>query len=182
MTSNSNSPSKDQHDQYDHQEQFTRRSTSTIPRWNNEPLLYHNRVRLVERLQVHLMNHIIGGENTKRTITRTVRDEWKEKWCNVVRMLCEELYNSTYLAHNRFPAKNDIIFALNQAGFQFDSYMASGFTFQRFVNSLMCYIFYLKHGIEVCKIPKQSYLHLERNYNINDLLMSPLTSMPELHF
>lgn len=155
-----------------------RRSISTIPRWSNNPLLYHDRVKLVDRLQVHLMNHIIGGENTKKHIMKEIREEWKEKWCNVLRNLCSELYHKSNQI--QLPTRNDVIVALNQAGFQFDSYMSSGFNFQKFINGLVCYIFYLKHGIEICKIPRQSYLHLIRNYNIDDLHMPAITNMPDL--
>ena len=156
----------------------SRRSISTIPRWSNNPLLYHDRIKLVDRLQVHLMNHIIGGENTKKYIMKIIREEWKEKWCNVLRTLCSELYQNS--GQTKLPTRNDVIIALNQAGFQFDSYMASGFNFQKLINGLVCYIFYLKHGIEICKIPRESYLHLTRNYNIDHLKMPAITKMPIL--
>lgn len=156
----------------------SRRSISTIPRWSIHPLLYHDRIKLVDRLQIHLMNHIIGGENTKKHIMKEIREEWKEKWCNVLRNLCSELYLKSNQI--KLPTRNDVIVALNEAGFQFDSYMSSGFNFQKFVNGLVCYIFYLKHGIEQCKIPRQSYLHLVRNYNINDLYMPAITKRPDL--
>ena len=155
----------------------SRRSTSTIARWSIEPLLYQNRVRLVEHLQVHLMNHIVGGENSTRFIDKHVREEWKLKWNAVLRNLCQDLHK---INKTQQTTKNDIIFRLNLTGFKLESYINAGFTFSTFLDGLMWYIFYLENGIEVCKLPKQSYLHLLRTFDISDISMHALTTIDNL--
>ena len=151
--------------------QKPKRSTCTVPRWSHDTFLFHDRVRLVERLQVQLMNHIIAGENTTKYIHKDIRDDWKTKWNNVLRKMCNDLNDNK----KEIITKNDIIYGLDLSGFQLESYINAGFSFSIFLNGLRAYTFYLRKGIEVCKLPRESYLYLERTNNMNDIDMPPLT-------
>ena len=62
-----------------------------IERWSTSNLYYHERVRLVEKLQFQLMNHIIAGENTRKKVIADVRETWKLMWNDILRNLCQDL-------------------------------------------------------------------------------------------
>ena len=151
--------------------QKSKRSTCTVPRWSHDTFLFHNRFRLVEQLQVQLMNHIIAGENTAKKIEKDIRDDWKTKWNNVLRKMCNDLNDNKKATIT----KNDIIYGLDLSGFQLESYINAGFSFSIFLNGLSAYTFYLQKGIEVCKLPRESYLYLERTNNMKEIDMPALT-------
>ena len=143
-----------------------------IERWSTSDLYYHERVRLVDKLQIQLMNHIIAGENTKKKIVGDVREAWKLMWNNTLRNLCKDLVGGK----DNIPGKNALICGLNSCGFDLEAYINAGFSSSRLLDGLLAYMLYLVVGIEKCKIPKQSYIHLLKSHNEKDLQMPPLST------
>ena len=151
------------------------RASSRIERWSMTPLVHQQRIKLVEKVQILLMNHIIAGDNSKRFIARKVRDEWKDKWYTVLRFICVDLKKQ----NKAIPSKNMIVLSLTLCGFDLESYIKAGFSVSKFLNGLCCYIYYLHNGIEICKLPKHSYDHLVKTHELTDIMMEPLRNIED---
>ena len=118
------------------------------------------------------MNHIIAGENTRKKIIGDVREAWKFMWNNILRNLCKDLIGR----NDNTQGKTALICGLASCGFDFQAYVNAGFSSTRLLDGLLAYMLYLVVGIEKCKIPKQSYIHLLKSHNEKDLLMPPLST------
>mgnify|MGYP000910236472 CR=1 FL=1 len=152
------------------------RASSRIEQWSMTPLVHQQRIEMVEKVQILLMNHVIAGDNSKRFIlARNIRDEWKDKWNTVLRFICTDLKKQ----HETIPSKNMIVLSLTLSGFDLESYIQARFSVSKFLNGICCYIYYLHKGIEIYKLPKHSYDRLVKTHELNDIMMEPLQSIED---